>query len=131
MCLYIDKDIHGYKKPRARTAKEDIPVYKIIKKSNKSLHRGFKYTRRKDYEHEKLKHFLYDNDYIVEYGFHAYTSLERASEAWEGLLFWDRIDTKIVRFTIPAGAEYFMGEDGEVVSGKIRSGELRPLKWIA
>lgn len=126
MCLYIDRDIHGGKRPRAKIAKEDIPVCKVIAANNESLHRKFKYTRRKTYQLQKSLRVkrLYD-DHVIEEGFHAYviTAIKKS-------VITSR-PSKVVRFTIPKGAKYFIGYGEEIVSDKIRAGELRPLKGRA
>lgn len=123
MCLYIDRDIHGGKRPRAKIAKQDIPVYKVIGEDDKSLYQKFKYTRRKTYELEKsLRVEPFCDDYVIEEGFHAYVIA-----AIKKSVIISR-PSKIVRFTIPKGAKYFIGYGEEIVSDKIRSGELRPLK---
>lgn len=126
MCLYIDRDVHGGKRARAKIAKQDIPVYKVIAANDESLYQKFKYTRRKTYQLQKsLRVERFCGDHVIEEGFHAYGTIERA---FEKALATTNRPCKAVRFTIPAGAKYFIGEGGEIVSDKIRAGELRKLK---
>lgn len=74
-----------------------------------------------------------DGKWRVEKGFHAYTSLSATRDQ----KFWSRIrhdgvgstrELKVVEFIIPADAHYFLGEQEEIVSDAIISGNLLPIR---
>lgn len=129
MCLTIDLnkvifDEEETIKPFIAT--KDILVWKIITTRNLSLYRSFKYKPNCGYPTIKFNiRYSYNNDidYFKAYeGYHAYTSrrITRLRYAkYRDVLY------KIVKFYIPKGAKYYLGEDGDIVSNTIKSGDLK------
>jgi len=113
MCLYA---IGGIK-----TAKEDMIVYKVVRRGNISLYQRFKYKPNTLYRLRKklviIKHRLNPNPQ-VDAGFHAYQN------KWVRDVF---LEEKLVAFTIPKGAKYVVGDNGDIVSTSIRSGSLKAI----
>lgn len=128
MCLFV--------KGKIQVAKEPITVYKIITVENKSKYQHFRYTPDTLYRLRKaLKTKRLYGDRVIEPGFHAYRTLgytKRAlsytKRALTGYIVrsWSR--EKIVEFTIPKGAKYYLGHNNDIVSTSIRSGSLVPIK---
>lgn len=137
MCLEILKESHLQCKPLV--ARENMIVYKVINKTNASYHRYFKYIPNtlyrlrkslkvsKFYIHALKESINYKSEtrYIHE-GYHSYKNKPKSTE----ITMIDMVSggVKIVKFTIPKGAKYFLGIDGDIVSTSIRSGNLRAIK---
>lgn len=120
MCLTIKTGM------KLQIAKEDIEVYKVIYRDNTSLHQGFAYAPKSHYYLcSSLKPVLSRSHNIrrrtVECGFHSY--IKRISNPYNNM-------AKIVKFIIPKGAEYYLGDNNDAVSNAIISGDLKPLKVI-
>ena len=119
MCLYINAD-----NPVAKVAETDMTVWKIIRHNNMSLFMFFRYNRHNKYSVEL--EVLSNN--TVESGFHAYITkdiaIERA-EFYKTVIGMEKL--KVVQFTIPKGAQYYIGWCGkEIASNEIIAGDLRP-----
>ena len=111
MCLIIKSGPH--------IAKKDILVWKVIFKDNTSLHRNFKYSPNKSFPKVKFTMSRYESNLIYA-GYHSFKSREiaRFNKTYSNL--------KVVKFYIPKGAKYFIGDDCDIVSNRIRSGDLKP-----
>jgi hypothetical protein len=106
-------------------AKEDMLVYKVISESDKSLYARFQYKPNELYRLRKpLRPAGTFADRVNE-GFHAYTQLSTATFKCSVYGGWTD-KPKVVQFTIPKGARYFLGKMGDIVSTSIRSGDLQP-----
>lgn len=123
MCLYIDKLFHqridNILQPLI--AKTDKTVWKVIGKHNLSMHRKKHYSPNKLYQRVA---FGYSSDSLniqyIEAGYHAFTSRCIARLKY----YSNKEEYKLVKFTIPKGAKYYIGEDGDIVSNMIKSGNL-------
>lgn len=117
MCLHIDLSKHKWEDGLclAKKATEDILVWKVITKDNLSVWRHFIYR-----ENKLFKTQFIQKEEVIYNGYHAYTSRKKAREEHEL-----DIGEKIVRFTIPKGARYFMGLNNDVASNMIKSGDLK------
>ena len=102
-------------------AKEDILVWKFIFQDNRApYYTEFCYSPNKTEKEVKLKVI----NAIIEEGYHSWCSRSIAkSEKSEKFRKFGKF--KVVKFYIPKGSEYFIGEDGDIVSNKIRSGDLK------
>lgn len=129
MCLIPVVDV-------IQVATEDILVYKIVTKDNLSIIHRLPYKPNERYELALPLLIVYDyndsyNGSQVNEGFHAYTSL--AAAAGSALKLNLSINAKfigqfkIVTFTIPKDAHYIIGDDGDIVSDAIVSGDLDDL----
>jgi hypothetical protein len=116
MCLNVSKD-----KAQMLVADKDIPVFKIVHTHNTSMCQGFAYKPNTLYELDQPLRFhesVWDNKVSIHRGFHSYDSLDTGYK--RHLMF----HTKLVAFFIPAGAVYVIGDNGEIASTAIRSGDL-------
>lgn len=140
MCLYIDSSSN------ARTADDDIHVWKIISTSNESEYFHFKYEKNTTYKTtmrsavRKMERLVCDGGrvpymtwHVVENGFHAYTYKPKIihGNTYDSFLvagvvvLTDVPDKfKIVEFVIPKGATYYTGTLYDIVSDEITSGSL-------
>jgi hypothetical protein len=143
MCLYIDSSSN------ARTADDDIHVWKIISISDESAYFHFKYTKNTTYKTtmrsavRKMERLVCDGNRVpymtwrvVENGFHAYTCKPRIilDNRYGSFLVGDvNVFTdvpgkfKVVEFVIPKGATYYTGTLYDIVSDEITSGSLDPV----
>lgn len=128
MCLYINKSLHkeidNILQPHI--AKSNMTVWKVITTDNYSYYKNKPYKPNTLYPRVKfgyysqvIKQIL---ETVIEMGYHSYKSRENARN-----LHFNSImdDTKIVKFIIPKGAKYYIGEDGDIVSNIIKSGDLK------
>lgn len=117
---------------KEKTAKKDILVYKVIDDLDKSFHYNFQYTPNETYNLDKklavvetchsIDNYELISEKIINEGFHSFDSLEPAGDwYWVSL---KRGISKLVEFTIPKGAKYYIGTNGELVSSSIRAGNL-------
>jgi hypothetical protein len=112
MCFNIHKNC-----PEAKTAKKNIKVYKILKYSFcnnifKSPWYNKKYEVLKIYN---ARMALKPRDKFLCYGFHAYTSLQRAKKDIK-----NEILKFIMEFIIPKGAKYYINpKQKEIISNQI------------
>lgn len=109
MCLYTDTD-------KALIAKEDIHVWKVITSKNLSIHQYFEYKPNTLYRLRKALKLVGIPSRIYE-GFHSFRIKP----------YKDIPEYKVVEFTIPKGAKYFLGIHDDIVSTSIRSGTLRDI----
>lgn len=136
MCLYVDQNDF-----QARTAADDIHVWKIISASNESAYFRFKYTKNTTYKTTMRLEVrpAYDEPLqwaVVENGLHAYTYKPKIihgntydSFFIAGVVVLTDVPDKfkIVEFVIPKGATYYTGTLYEIVSDEITSGSLDPV----
>lgn len=127
MCLFVDclkhSEVNGVYTSRSiihpLIAKKDMPVWKMIHNTNHSFFEGFLYQPNKRYMIE----FPYlIGTRIVDKGYHAFRSRKTARQHY-GINM--SCKPKIVKFTIPKGAKYYIGEDGDIVSNTIIAGDLK------
>lgn len=113
-------------------ADTDITVFKVLSLDDKSLQYGFQYAPGETYGPVELGVASYgDIGTLVYEGFHAYLSLGRARvelivEAMcdgrsYSMVAESVLPVKLVAFTIPAGARYILGDDGDIVCDTIVS----------
>lgn len=118
MCLYVKRG------KAIKTATQDIIVYKKITKTNISEYQSFKYQPNTLYRLRKklvAERICSNSIRSVNRGFHAFRyKLDRPN--------YTNNYYKIVEFTIPKGAKYYTGENGDIVSTSIRSGSLKRLR---
>ena len=111
MCLYVKSG------SKMRVAREPITVYKVIRFDNTSVVRGFQYKPNTLYRLRRaLKVIKYDEYLEINAGFHSYTYKSYQN------------GKKLVEFTIPKGAKYYVGMNSQIVSTSIRSGSLEAMK---
>lgn len=116
MCLYI-KGIEI----DPRIAKEDIPIYKVLQVQfhNRKIqlvspYYEMKYKIGKTYKTE-MKSNPYDSHEINE-GFHSFIGYIAAINEIERIAY----PTIIVNGIIPKGSSYYLGENQDIVSNKIK-----------
>lgn len=132
MCLYVDEQLHkktcnGFK---PHTARKNITVWKVIKKNNYSLYLNkcykqnilyprvkFGYSGRYSSSFSDIKEFA-----TIDRGYHSYRSRERARDEHHNV---QHNNSKIVKFIIPKGAKYYIGDCEDIVSDIIKSGDLK------
>ena len=121
MCLYVKKG------SKMKVAREPITVYKVLCNDNKSEFYKFQYKPNALYRLRRaLKVVEYDGERRIYAGFHSFADISTgcaASIAYGSL-------KKLVEFTIPKGAKYYIGTNNEIVSTSIRSGSLRVNKEL-
>ena len=132
------------KKIKVKTAKRDIPVWKVVCKSESSYetecyalyHRNYYYLKGK-IQHSCM-HFIYNLNlnHILGYeGFHSYSKKLKPIITEERIYvikkyflglrkkiiesYPNRRFIKIAEFSIPKGANYAIDEKGEIISDKI------------
>ena len=125
MCLYV--------RPRQKnewTAKKDIHVWKLLlQDGRRSIFKRFLYKPNTTVHIKKMGRQIAINDnnrITINEGFHAYASLTAArdSAVEDGVLSSD----VVVKMTIPAGAKYYIGMYGEIVSDTLVTGDMIPVK---
>ena len=129
-------------KLEAQIAKEDINVYKIVRKANKEscVSLFIEYTYYKNSIHPSLVlEVRVESSYSfakIEEGYYSYSSVsfvcDSVRRSIDGKLYkamqcgnrkeMFRVDNSLylATFVIPAGSVYFINEDGVIVSNKIR-----------
>lgn len=130
------------KKLKVKTAKRDIPIWKVVYKSESSYetecyafyHRNYYYL--KGQVRHSCMHFINILNRISGYeGFHSYSKkltpiitkdcIYIRKKYFLGLRkkiiesYPNRRSTKIAEFSIPRGANYAINEKGEIISDKI------------
>jgi hypothetical protein len=135
MCLKILTSHHVNNKWVPKVAEEDILVYKVIFSYNRSFFECFQYEPNTQFDiNEPLRVTgpfateAFNN--LVHQGFHAYMGKASAKKNLQKWLDADVVEeglAKVVEFTIPKGASYFLGENDDIVSTSIRAGNLEPL----
>lgn len=117
MCFYLD-----YENQKIKILKEDKIVYKIITKDNCSIiYNDFKWEENKRYElGNSLEIKEIDNFNEIDEGFHSFTTYKTA-------LLYKQIYHKIIKLTIPKGAEYIENRYGECVSNIVKTNSLENL----
>ena len=95
-------------------------VFKVLDSGDKSLWRGFQYVHNETYGPVRLGVYSKDIETLVYEGFHAYLTFDRACRELQ-LCSPDHHGAKLVAFTIPAGARYILGDDGDIVCDTIVS----------
>ena len=107
MCLHIDKRYHPRKKPLI--AKKDIPVWKyvipIAPAKYNSFFWNFTYERGYEYSIINKKPFGIIG-WVIDRGFHSYNHRNNINYHW-------------IRFYIPKGSLYYIGQYGDIVSNRI------------
>ena len=137
MCWVCD-----IKNLKAQIAKEDINVYKIVRKANKescvSLFMDYTYYKNSIHPFLVLE-VRVESSYSfakIEKGYYSYSSVsfvcDSVRRSIDGKLYKAmqcgnrkemlRVDNSfyLATFVIPAGSVYFINEDGVIVSNKIR-----------
>lgn len=126
---------------KAQIAKEDINVYKVVKKADKEscISLFIEYTYLKDIQSSlTLKVIIepHSNFAKIEEGYYSYSSIifvcDSIRRSIDGKLYKAmqcgnrkemlRVDNPfyVATFVIPAGSVYFINEDGVIISNKIR-----------
>ena len=118
MCLRIMCGPH--------VADKAMTVWKVIKFTNLSMWQSFVYEPNHRYETVELtvinkSNYVRSAYLIINEGYHAFTNLRAAHD--EIVTFGSGY--KVVKFTIPKGATYFIGDDDDIVSNRIISGDLK------
>ena len=137
MCLHIKATKSG-RKPKPKIAKEDIVVYKRIKRrTNRSLHRDFPYQPGKRYRVAKMELVRSEHDtYIGLTGFHSFKEITGFSSIRPCPPQNAPLGSKLVVFIIPKGTRYYEGttngyEDSPgYISQAIRAGDLNAVRKI-
>lgn len=115
MCLFIKSGPH--------VAGVDRVVWKVIwNRGNISIHRDFKYKPNTLYKKVKIGLCPF-NEKIFD-GYHAYRNRDFAYD----MLTRPDLNYKMVKFIIPAGSTYYIGDIGDIVSDRIQSGDLTAMK---
>lgn len=125
-------------------AEKDISVLKIINRDDSSIYQAFPYTPGMEYK----THFVNENSpegTSIYQGFHSYDKAQVSVKRHNPFpvrdsivmfhrgtpVFLDYISTdtsKLVEFTIPAGASYYFGDRGDMVSDTIIAGTLQSIE---
>jgi hypothetical protein len=123
---HVSKEI-----PKPCIAKTDIHVYTIMDENNVSP-AGFAFEKNKLYRTRKalrgevmeFKGVKRLNKTAVKNGFYAFTNPKRAQLEMLRNIFAHSKTYKIVWVTIPAGARYYHGIDGDIISTSLRTNVL-------
>lgn len=131
MCLIV-----SVKHPFRMIATENMVVYKVINVDNKSSMMGFHYTENKGYMCSfGINKEVSDGVGYVREGFHSWWdpmvaefNCSRIPDPVYGVLG----PTKLVKFIVPKGAHYYLGNNRDMVSDMIVSGDLGSIHfgWI-
>lgn len=129
------------KRVRYKIATKDIVVYKMLKKrSGRSPFQEMKYEPNTKYvsviDNAKCVWKYYDeNEWEIEVGLHSFIELRSTNMRIQNFmirknsyLFKFKEKLAIFPMIIPKGAKYVVGEDGEVVSSSLFTGDMKPLK---
>lgn len=122
-------------------AKEDITVVKILNKDNTSPYKyfgyqpGMHYTLDEALEAKKSVFYYSEGRYYVERGYHAFVLSEvEISRSCSDIVVipvrksnnsWSFFDSKIVVMTVPKGARYYLGVNGDIASDQLVTGSLK------
>ena len=132
------------RKPIAKIAKRDIPVKKVIYTNGTAYFNSFNYKTRKVIPKIEIKVEKEDTSYIIEFGYHSYSSECIFAELYPN--FYSKIKQcilvknnsnyyplivsyyvmekfrriKVQNFIIPKGTKYYINEKGEYVSELIK-----------
>jgi hypothetical protein len=120
MCLLIRENFQNFKaaqryKPKVTTRARY--VYKLVNLNLRSHVYNFPYEWGRKYSIKKFGKDIDGNPYSgyrleIHEGFHAYTTLAIANHKVTDAIN----DVRVIRCKIPAGSEYFLGSNGEIVS---------------
>ena len=135
-CSYTEE------KPHYKIAKEDIPVYKVVRKEEDYyrpwyIANGTRYQPGEEYmvvmEAPYPDPMDFKKSYIMKYGFHSYdctkTRLESKDISYYIFTRWDCLidsyhkfggKTVVIDCVIPKGARYYVNTRGEYVSNRIK-----------
>jgi len=124
MCLFIKtsrKDYIDRKFVKPKIAKKEIKVYKVLDAVEGEYfspykcfqyHKGYQYTTKMSTSFYSISWLNEINYYFkVEEGLHAYRNVSEIKRLY---CFGER--EVIVEMYIPVGAEYYIGDDGDIVS---------------
>lgn len=121
MCLYVDRQYHPFtyiSKPKPKVATFPILVYKALGFDGKRYiapYRGTKYNFNKTYTAKLgvLLNYYIDRKryewYEVGEGLHACITKDRA----------DQISSNVFYAIIPPGAEFYLGDENDIVASKL------------
>jgi len=123
-----------------------MTVYKTVKEDNKSAHYNFQYWPHNTYHADAL---TVDNvnsieslsvdgksyEQVIQEGYHSFQASGVrlrggnviVSKLNEQVMAFTKFGDKLVKFTIPKGATYYYGVNGDVVSDQIISGDLKEI----
>lgn len=129
-----------YKKEctECRIATEDIPIYKVLYNTLRSLYRFYEYSLNKVYSMEinspyEIPSKIRNSHYSITLGFHSYSPSMTYTRVYHDL-FWtvnsnnkgmildtftNTNNTVKVKGFIPKGSHYYLNENGEYVSDSI------------
>lgn len=135
MCLTINNSMHPNFK--AHTVKSDMTVYKLLLHNDTSKYQGFKYVPHREYGEISFRLIPWGHavmgygGYMIEQGWHGFDGLEWATLAKKNHDEYYHtsgfMSAKIVEFIIPKGSLYFIGQNGDIVANRIKSGNLREI----
>lgn len=109
---------------RNKVAKEDIIVYKLLKKKiNCSPFQGMEYEADRVYRAKLGRADSYWDKPEIYEGLHAY--LGKCSRM---IAQKDRTECKVVKMTIPAGTKYALGRAGDIVAECLVTGDLKAIR---
>lgn len=116
-----------------RIAKEDIPVFKIVNRDKTSVFRNFLYEENTEYSLGKEIH-VYESGimhFFINEGFHSYCKKCEITYTYSdgffrvidlvGTVLLGRKSLLILECLIPKGATYYINEEGECVSDKLKT----------
>ena len=122
MCLYVIQ-----RQKNEWTAKKDIHVWKLLLSGGRrSIFKSFVYEPNTTVYVKKMGRIEYSRGdggihFAINEGFHAYRSML-------GAMAGGVESDVIVKMTIPAGAKYYIGTFGEIVSDTLVTGDMIPVK---
>lgn len=106
-----------------KTATKPIKVWKVVTKNNTSIYRGKQYHPGETVTVPRMKKAAKPG-YSICIGLHA--GLTKHSIMFR---YWCEPEKrKVVCMTIPVGAHYYLGNDGEIASDMLGTGTLKALK---
>ena len=118
MCLTINK--HYHKQPfKAKIAKEDIKIYKVLDtklKKLKSPYKNFKWKLNEVFTSDLIFDEFYYS-YEINEGLHSFSKINKNTKDYFYLLKWD--SCKLFEGYIPKGSNYFIGKNNEIVSDQL------------
>lgn len=130
MCLSVDVEKHKAKwwqifsrnKPVVRKAKEDIVVYKILKKSNGELCSPYRnyFVWDTMTKHAELEYIFWGHGHFaIEDGLHAFSTEEAAMKQFTIFRMNEFRKYAIYKAIIPKGTKYWLGHGDEIASEKM------------
>ena len=115
MCLHTTSE--------RKTATKPITVWKVVTKNNTSIYRGKQYHPGETVTVPRMKKAAKEGSEVY-IGLHA--GLTKHSIMFR---YWcEPEDRKVVCMTIPVGAHYYLGNDGEIASDMLETGTMKALK---